>query len=81
MSNGKMDDAQKRALMVSDPDAQIDYLLTCVQETRRAVEAIPGQIAVAIASQRKRDFRRIAATAAAIATIISLATPYLLKLC
>lgn len=80
MSNGKMDDAQKRALMQSDPDAQMDYLLTCVQETRRAVEAIPGQISSALALQRKRDFRRVATTAAAIATIISLATPYLLKL-
>ncbi len=81
MSNGKMDAAELKTLLESSDDAKWEYVITCTRETRQAVEDIPEQIACAIAEQRKRDFRIVAVLATCVATIISLLTPYVLRLC
>lgn len=80
MTNGAMDRAQLDALKTADPSEQMEYLLTCAMETRRAVDRIPTQIAEAIILQRGQDYRKVAGLAAAIAAVIGLATPYLIHI-
>jgi hypothetical protein len=81
MSNGdRVDQAQLEVLKSAEPEAQMEYLLTCAMETRRAVDQIPDQIATAISSQRGQDYRKVAGLAAVIAAVIGLATPYLLHI-
>jgi hypothetical protein len=80
MANGAMDKAQLDALKTAKPEDQMEYLLTCAMETRRAVDRIPAQIAEAIVLQRGQDYRKVAGLAAAVAAVIGLATPYLIHL-
>jgi putative sterol carrier protein len=79
--NGKMDDAELTALKAAAPDEKLDFVVTCAYETKKAVEAIPDQIADAIKSQRRKDWKRIVLVAGTIATLISLASPYVLAAC
>lgn len=78
MTNGDIDKAQLEALKSAPPDEKLDYVVTCAFYTKRAVDLIPDQIATAIKAQRRKDRRFLGAMAAAIAAVISLATPFLL---
>ena len=81
MSNGIIDKAQLDAILAGPDDAKLNMAVECAWETRKAIDSIPDQIAVAIASQRTRDFRRVVAVCGAIAAIISLVTPYVISIC
>ena len=78
MSNGRMTEAELRALLAAPDEDKWRYLITCTQETRGAVEDIPMTIAEAINHQRHRDFRAVLTIAAVVATLVSSAVMTLL---
>lgn len=80
MTNGKIDDAKIEALLHGSQNDRDRYLLTCAVETRRAIENVPDLVAEAIEEQRRKDFRIVSLMAGGVAAIISLITPYILRL-
>jgi len=80
MTNGRIDAAKIDALMHGPQEDRDRYLLTCAVETRHAIEDIPDIVATYIQDQRKRDLRVASVVAGAIAAIVSMLTPYLLRL-
>jgi len=75
MTNGRIDAVKIDALMHGPQEDRDRYLLT-----RHAIEDIPDIVATYIQDQRKRDLRVASVVAGAIAAIVSMLTPYLLRL-
>ena len=83
MSNGRIDEAEVRAIL-SGGRGQVDaYLVRAVHELTAAVEEFPDMLAQAIAEHsadcHARSRRQAVTIASVIGTAIGLATPYVIR--